>query len=705
MRKVLRHLLVASAVFYAQAAVAASGVCDGIMPARMPIPATKRPITAEDLLRLRDIGYSYLAPGQKLLALSPDQRLVAFTMFRGDRARNAYCEAVFVLDRTSGQARKVAESTELILDAYPIRGVRVDYGFPKPIVPLWSPDGRWLAYLKRQDGRTQIWRVSVDGSREERMSSAPVDVDRFSWTKDGSAIVYETQPGLVDAEQAIEREGLRGYLFDDRIAPYSGSRPLIRLPLQIRTWRLDLANGQTAEASQQDAAELPLADPFDPTQNMRHAISASGRRLWAERRDPDAHLSPIDLWGEDQHGRKFRCPDSACISTPYVGIQQLWWTADGRQALFLRREGWGNSKTALYAWTPGAAKARRMLSTDDLLLGCELADNRLICTREGSSQPRRLTEIDLRNGVEHTLFNPNPEFDEIQLGSVERVRWTSGDDVETFGDLVLPSGYRHGQRLPLVIVQYLSTGFLRGGVGDEYPIQLFAAHGYAVLSFQAPSASPRWDGTKKNFEETIAATSRNWVARRAKFAALEAGIRLLVDRGIVDPARIGISGPSDGAATVQFGLINRPTLFAAASISSCCEEPTAFMLYGGIGLADERATWGFPPARGPGSEDWGPVSIAINAATVKTPLLMQLADHEYLTGVDAFMSLRAAHKPVEMSIFPGEFHLKWQPAHREAAYRRNLQWFDFWLRGQEDPDPVDPDQYRRWRDMRTAQVR
>jgi hypothetical protein len=47
--------------------------------------------------------------------------------------------------------------------------------------------------------------------------------------------------------------------------------------------------------------------------------------------------------------------------------------------------------------------------------------------------------------------------------------------------------------------------------------------------------------------------------------------------------------------------------------------------------------------------------------------------------------------------------VKWQPAHRDAIYRRNLQWLLFWLKGEEAADPVDPDQYVRWRAMRVRQ--
>ena len=78
------------------------------------------------------------------------------------------------------------------------------------------------------------------------------------------------------------------------------------------------------------------------------------------------------------------------------------------------------------------------------------------------------------------------------------------------------------------------------------------------------------------------------------------------------------------------------------------------------------------------------------------PLLVQVSDYDLPCAQDAFTALRERKRPVEMHVFPGEFHVKWQPVHRVALYRRNVQWFKYWMMGLEDRDPVDPTQYQRW---------
>jgi hypothetical protein len=61
------------------------------------------------------------------------------------------------------------------------------------------------------------------------------------------------------------------------------------------------------------------------------------------------------------------------------------------------------------------------------------------------------------------------------------------------------------------------------------------------------------------------------------------------------------------------------------------------------------------------------------------------------------------HKPVEMEIFPGEGHVFHQPAHKIAVGVRNIDWFRFWLKDEEDTEPSKAPQYERWRGMRTLQ--
>jgi dipeptidyl aminopeptidase/acylaminoacyl peptidase len=152
---------------------------------------------------------------------------------------------------------------------------------------------------------------------------------------------------------------------------------------------------------------------------------------------------------------------------------------------------------------------------------------------------------------------------------------------------------------------------------------------------------------------------------------------------------------SDGMTTAAF-LLSTTDRFAASSISTCCADPKTDQMIVGPRWEAERQRFGYPLPTEDRPEFWKPVSLAVNAPRIRSPLMMQLADDEYLRALETYTAFRYSGPPVEMYVFPGEHHVKWQPAHRLAIYQRNLDWFGFWLQGRIDPDSAKQAQYERW---------
>jgi hypothetical protein len=97
------------------------------------------------------------------------------------------------------------------------------------------------------------------------------------------------------------------------------------------------------------------------------------------------------------------------------------------------------------------------------------------------------------------------------------------------------------------------------------------------------------------------------------------------------------------------------------------------------------------------------LSATANVEKIQTPLLLNVPDNEYLTSLPLYSAMRGWKKPVEMWVYPDEYHQKIQPKHRYSVYQRNVDWFRFWLKGEEDPDPAKEEQYERWRKLRELQ--
>lgn len=668
-------LATVAAALASQAAAAREtpSACDGIIPPPLVL-AGVRALVPEDLARLRDIGPTdsegHAAP---FFTISRDGRRAAFQLRRADPASNSHCLAMVVLDLVPGaQPRIVDRGGALILLAVDIRG-RADHptGIARVITPRWSPDGRWIAFLKREDGSDQVWRAEADGSGSRPLTRAATDVADFRIGQDGTTIVYATRPALQHAQAAIEREGLTGFHYDDRFSPVSGDRPFPAGPIPRAVQVLDLATGHVRAATDAENDSLSTSEEL---------IAAAGTP--AHGRSTQLWISATTLTGGAQagalHARPPGLPQSVCPHLACEGATEPWWTPDRRGVRFFRREGWARGETAIYEWRPGSDTVRRLYLTEDVLADCVPQGEELICLREGSLQPRRLERLELATGARRLLFDPNPEIAGLALGRVERLRWRNAFGLETIGDLVLPVGYSPGTRYPLVVVQYQTRGFLRGGTGDEYPIQAFANRGYAVLSFQRPIAIALARGAT-NFVDGNRLNLEGFGDRRSVMSSLEGGVRLAIDRGVADPGRIGITGFSDGASTAAWAILHS-SLFSAAALGSCCFD-TTLAIRAGPGAAREWRQTGYPGALERNHPFWRDISLSVNAHRVRLPILLQLSDDEYLTALETYAGLGEAGTPIDMFVFPGEHHAKWQPAHRLAIYRRALDWFDYWLRG------------------------
>jgi Tol biopolymer transport system component len=56
----------------------------------------------------------------------------------------------------------------------------------------WSPDGRWLAFVGRRDGKFELYRVSVNGGAEQRLTSKGAYDDGPEYSPDGKWIYFNS---------------------------------------------------------------------------------------------------------------------------------------------------------------------------------------------------------------------------------------------------------------------------------------------------------------------------------------------------------------------------------------------------------------------------------------------------------------------------------------------------------------------------------
>ena len=662
----------------------------------------KRLITAEDLVRLRDIGLS--GSPDDPLALSPDGKTVAFQLRRADPKTNSYCTAIYALSLGRGhRLTQLDAGGDILFDhAFVNGGVLVrPVGAPADVVPAWSPDGRWVAYLRRDNDVTQLWRARTDGGGANAVTHSPIDIEAFAWSADGHYLVVATRPGLAAAAQAIRLEANTGYHFDDRVFPLQGAAPFAIDHEARRFDRIDPETGRPSAASKDDRHLVePDPDPAAPGNASASARAPGGANATAFTRptNPAKIFAGDSLYRDHRDGSPVSCLAVACRGR-FVG---LWWDHAGSTLYFMKREGFAANRLALYRWSASSRTPMNILSTNHLLTGCHVGVSTLICAEEAATQTRRIVSVALTSGAITPLFDPNPEMTHILFGPTRRLFWRTATGVEGYGDLALPPHYRKGTRLPLVVVQYESRGFLRGGTGDEYPIHLFAAAGFAVLSVQRPPPAGLLSPAA-TYQQAERAGLVDFADRRLVLASLEAGVAQLVEDGIADPHRIGLTGLSNGAITVQFALLHSH-MFKAVAMSDCCEDLDS-QAQGGVPVSRYFQSVGAPDPGDSRNPYWTDMSLSQNSDRISVPILIQTSDREFRDALLPVMALKARAKPVDLYVFEDEYHNKLHPEHRLAVYHRNLDWFNFWLRGTSSGLVATPADYARWSDWRTAQDR
>ena len=671
-------------------------------------PTAGGPISTTDLLRLRELG---------ALSISPDGRRLAFSVREGDAERNRYALRWFVMP-TDGSAEPAA----LAMDGgqpIPAMGYGLAEAFVPPEPARWSPDNRRLAFRRLVDGRIELWVADLDGGTPTRVADGAPQVDSFGWRTDG-ALEFRTGLNGERFQRDLEVEARNGWLQDERVAPFaSHQRPgppdcagggvSQACEVAIHVWQPDRP---ARLATPEEQAVYPglinprALAPAGPTRRIGQAAAArpDGALVWSENADPKyvRAILPVQRIATNAPGAGV-CAAEACTSGVMRG---LGWARNGATVWFLRGEsgvgrpdGAPYDLTALYEWEPTSGRLRRVWRGEDLLNDCVVRTDTAFCARETASRPAHVVAISLDTGALHEVADPNPQFAAKSIPQIRKIPLAGLMGNPAFAHLVFPIDYQPGRRYPLVIVQYLSKGFLWGGVGHEVPIFPLSANGFMVLSLDRPMFwTEAHTLSKTAFDQFL--YDDHLRDRRNVMRAIDSAVDRLVAEGLVAADRVAITGLSSGAEIVHYAL-QRSDRYAAAIASSGAHDLTFLPL---MPRSPERArrqamfrAATLVPAAGNALYDLGWSQMP---ERLRTPLLINAGEYEALLGFEGLESLKEAGRPLEVRVFPDEFHFKYHPRSFAGVYENGLNWLCFWLKGEESADPRFQADYARWRGMR-----
>ncbi|MHB1057903.1 MAG: Atxe2 family lasso peptide isopeptidase [Rhodanobacter sp.] len=646
--------------------------------------------------------------------ISPDGRYVAFRSEQASIERNTY-DTTWYVEGLDGKAppRPVSEG------GAPLR----EYvsGLVRPSPAVWSPDGKWIYYRARLDGRVSVWRAAVDGSGARAVTSDTADVRNFALSSDGHTLKYSVGATREEVIAAEESEYDRGIRIDDTADIAAGlfrsskldGRPTTQRflgdwfstgPLLAKVpdrWKaVDLLTMATRNLSASELPAPPLAAADlspDLSAAMKIAMHPGDGRiavLMPGHKDKELLMSGyVELvMLPDRHAsHPVRCLADIC---KHGHISDIQWRPASDEVLFTVIDYGKGRAQSIYGWNVATGAVRPITLSNGLLSGsqrywdipCAVSSDTLVCVAAEADRPPRLEGIDVASGDRRILFEPNKGLaaDISATVPARLMRWKDEQGQEFTGQFFEARGARVRHPPPLFVTFYSCDGFLRGGLGDEWPLASLAEQGISALCINAIP----------EFRLDVVA---HYDQGRA---AIDSVVRLLSAEGRIDRTRVGMGGLSYGSEVTLWTLTHSNAV-SVASVSSMSVTPTYYLFNSlrGAFRSNLRKLWQLgAPDETP--ERWREISPTYNLDKIRAPILFQMPEQEYRMALDYALPLMRRHQ-ADMYVFPDEPHIKFQPRHKLAVYERNIDWFRFWLQGYEDPNPDKAGQYRIWHGMKT----
>lgn len=648
------------------------------------------------------------------IAISCDAQAVAYTEGRWQESTNDRKTDIWVVPYAEGEARR------LTFD-------RAGYDTLR-----WHPSGACLycaSELTRGgeknppfNGSRQVWRIAADGSSRIPVTQAPGGIEQFELTASGDAVIYSTSSEVDTSDWSKLK------------AKFPNAQYGTRQEKKTTISRVDLKTWHTTQIATIKGA----VDSFSISPNGKWVAMVTSRD--GSVIEKEGHSVLIDL--NTHTGKTYELLDHEWMQkqhSRYGTIVQPCWSSDGESLAFCAAfDGYPN-EIFVATWDDGM-KLRKVKRPDPIsvhggvdggvLLGWRpetqdlyfLADDharvRIMCATDAptggkveafhdddavndsfawSSTGGCLAAIRGDHKKMHDVYlhkdkhwkqltTINAHTEKWKLPKISIVEWQGYGNELVRGVLELPADRKPGERLPLIVN-------LHGGPTAAAPYNtqygftgsvLFASQGYAFFS-------PNYRGSTGYGDKFIEELVKH--QNEYEVADIQKGVDHLIDAGIADKDRLGVSGWSNGGYLTNC-LITKDDRFKAASSGAGIIDQTMHW-----GISDEPAfpivfNGGLPWKEADKYRDASPIHKFGN---VKTPTIFHVGEQDLrcpkehsqagFRALNDYLKHQSTHPrhPSELIVYPDEGHTPKLYSSRKAKLTWDLSWFDHHLKGKPIP--------------------
>lgn len=667
----------------------------------------KRPIEVDDLYRITLIEDP---------RVSPDARWIAYVQVTIDKLENEYRRNIWAVPTAGGAPIQLTRSG-------------------KDSTPCWSPDGKTLAFVSARDKKPQIYLLAITapGGEPRPLTSQPNGAVAPAWSPDGAQIAFlasssareradedrnEKAPPPADKLEAKQRAERKDYDEANRWDP----RPIERIPYRSGTSYLDDRFAQvyvmpTADGLSADEARPRRLTDVDASHEpprwtadgqfllTARTVNPLGDMPWRSSslyriRVADGALEQLTDQSHTSYG-PVPAPAGELVAYTRLpqerlteritrltvmgaaggaardlnldfdrGVVDFRWSRDG-QSLIFTAESWG--ACALYTVPADGGPVSAVVADESTITAFDVAHDGGVAYAVASvANPSELF-WQAAGGRPVQLTHVNRAFlAEVTVQDKHELRFQSPDGPELQGWYMLPPDYTPGQTYPLALNIH-GGPHVMWGAGTQsiwHETQCHAARGYVVFYCNPRGAAGYGEGFQ-------AALHGAW--GDIALADIMAGVDVLLEKGLIDPARMAVTGGSYGGYMTAW-IIGHTDRFAAA-----VSQRGVYNLLSFYGTSDvpllisneyDAEPWENPQLL------WQQSPLAY-AHQIKTPLLILHSENDFRVpvsdGEQLFAYIRRSGGTVKMIRFPREGHelsRSGEPAHRASRLTHMIEWFD-----------------------------
>ena len=632
--------------------------------------------------------------------ISPDGKWIAYTLSTPDMDANRNASNIWIVAAAGGAPVQLTRSG-------------------RDSSPVWSPDGKTLAFLSSRGGDSQVYLLAMDGGEPRQFTHLSTGADIVKWSPDGKTIAFTSSvyPDCKDdacnksrddekaknkvkahvAEHLLYRhwdhwqDDKRSHLF---VAVADGSStPRDLTPGANYDVPPDMRGGPEDINFSPDSKEICYTAVTDRVE----AISTNGdlfvvpvaggeaKQITTQAGfdgnpvySPDgkyiayhAQLTPVyeaDRWRLMRYERA-----TGKIEELSVGfdrsVENLAWSADSQTVYFTAEN---ETLRPLYAVEAKAGATPTKIIAEGFNMAVSLSGDgkTLAFERSNLTMPAEVFVAASNGAGARQLTHHNDAIlAALEMNAPETFWFEGAAGTKVQAMMIRPPNFDRAKKYPLLVLLHGGPQTMWSNAwGYRWNAQVFSGAGYVTLMINRRGST----GFGQKFTDEI---TNDWGGK--PYTDVMNGVDyVLRTYPFIDGTKMAAAGGSYGGYMVDWIATHTGRFKALVSHASTYDKPAMWAteeLW-----FEEHDMEGTPWSNPESYRKWSPSTYAAELGKYKTPTLVITGERDYRVpytqSVEFFSALQRQSVPSKLVIFPDEGHWILKPQNSRFWYKTFLDW-------------------------------